>query len=391
MSRRSATVLGPSTGSDQPPPLGWEMPLIHRIFRHSFAELSRLVGEVPPEAPDRAGAVADHLAFTLDGLHAHHSTEDELLWPLLHERAPSAAATMTLLEEQHARLAASIDEVRAAAEAWAREPAAPASTELASSIRALLADLVAHLDEEETEILPLIAQHITPEEWEVFGQRAFEKFEPRQRPTAMGQLLEVASPDEGARMLATLPLPVRVMWRIAGRPQYRRMMVRVRGKTPKLMHATMRATKPLGVRLYERSDGRRGGTAKGLPVLLLSVAGRRTGAPRTTPVAYLDHDGSYIVAGSGGGMAQEPQWFRNLRHAERAMIRTGLDSDDVTVRIPDRPERDHLWNHVVLIKAPFFAKYQRKSSRLIPLAVLTPVSGRTDPSVSCTEARPPSP
>lgn len=358
---------------DDPLPVGWEMPLIHRIFRHGFAELSRLVGDVPPEATGRARAVADHLAFTLDGLHAHHSTEDELLWPLLHMRAPAAAATMARLEGQHAALAAGMDEVRRAAEAWARQPSAPASVKVGASVRALLADVVAHLDEEEREILPLIAQHITADEWESFGQRAFEKFRPWQRPIAMGQLLEVASPHESARMFATLPVPVRVMWRLAGRRLYRRTMDRVRGKTPRLMQAAMRAAKPLGVRLYERSDGRRGGTAKSLPVLLLTVTGRRTGTPRTTPVAYLHHDGNYLIAGSGGGMAQEPQWFRNLRHADWAAIRTGADTHEVTVRIPDRSERDHLWNDVVLVKAPFFAKYQRKSARLIPLAVLTQI------------------
>ena len=53
-----------STPSDQPPTVGWEMPLIHRIFRHSLDELGRLVSEVPPEATTRARAVADHLAFT---------------------------------------------------------------------------------------------------------------------------------------------------------------------------------------------------------------------------------------------------------------------------------------------------------------------------------------
>lgn len=366
-----------STPSAQPAAVGWEMPLIHRIFRHSLAELSRLVSEVPPEATARARAVADHLAFTLDGLHVHHSSEDELLWPLLHGQAPTATATLARLEEQHATLAARIDQVRGLADAWARQPAAPASVELATLLRELLIDVVAHLDEEESEVVPLIELHITGRQWEAFGQRAFQKFEPRQRPLAMGQLLEAAAPDEGARMLATLPIPVRVMWQLAGRPRYRRTMGRVRGKTPTLMQAAMRATTPLGVGLYARSDGRHGGTAKGLPVLLLTVAGRRSGAPHTTPVAYIHHGGSYLVAGSGGGMAQEPQWFRNLRYAERATVRIGANTHEVTVAIPDRAERDDLWNGVVLVKAPFFAKYQCKSSRLIPLALLTRIG---DPS-----------
>lgn len=175
-------------------------------------------------------------------------------------------------------------------------------------------------------------------------------------------------------MFATLPAPVRIMWALAGRRMYRRYVERFRGRPRRLIRAAMRTTLPVAVRLYERSDGRRNGTAKGLPVLLLTVAGRRTGTPRTTPVAYVEQDGSYVVAGSAGGMDLEPQWFRNLRRADRATVRIGAEMLDVTVHIPGRTDRDRMWQDVVLATAPFFADYERKSSRLIPLALLTPTT-----------------
>ena len=56
---------------------GREMPIIHRIFRRQFAEVRTLVQEVPAADAARVGAVADHLGFLLDGLHMHHTTEDD--------------------------------------------------------------------------------------------------------------------------------------------------------------------------------------------------------------------------------------------------------------------------------------------------------------------------
>ena len=61
--------------------------MIHRILRRGFDEAKRLVENKPPRAPERLGAIGGYIGFTLDGLHNHHSSEDELLWPALLERA----------------------------------------------------------------------------------------------------------------------------------------------------------------------------------------------------------------------------------------------------------------------------------------------------------------
>ncbi|MEV4145583.1 nitroreductase family deazaflavin-dependent oxidoreductase [Amycolatopsis sp. NPDC049691] len=135
------------------------------------------------------------------------------------------------------------------------------------------------------------------------------------------------------------------------------------------MTAVPRLANKLAVALYRRGLGR---TAKRRPVLLLTVAGRRTGSPHTVPVAYFDHDGGYLVAASAGGAKREPQWFRNIRAADDAQVRVGDRARDVDVRIPDAAERDRLWRDVVLRRAPFFADYERKSGRTIPLCLLTP-------------------
>jgi deazaflavin-dependent oxidoreductase (nitroreductase family) len=123
--------------------------------------------------------------------------------------------------------------------------------------------------------------------------------------------------------------------------------------------------------VYRRTKGRIGGSAKGLPVLLLTVPGRRTGKPHTVPVAFFEQGEGYLVAASAGGGKANPQWIQNLAEAGKAQITVYEDQYDVDARIADRVERDELWRGVVVARAPFFANYEEKSGRTIPLALLT--------------------
>jgi deazaflavin-dependent oxidoreductase (nitroreductase family) len=133
----------------------------------------------------------------------------------------------------------------------------------------------------------------------------------------------------------------------------------------------MRAAGALNIRIYRASGGRLLGKVRGVPVLLLTVAGRRTGVAHTTPVSYFEDGGRFVVTGSAGGAASEPQWFRNLRRADHAVIEVGSRRVDVAVAIAGPQEREVFWAQL-LARAPFFAKYQAKVEREIPMAVLTP-------------------
>jgi deazaflavin-dependent oxidoreductase (nitroreductase family) len=106
-----------------------------------------------------------------------------------------------------------------------------------------------------------------------------------------------------------------------------------------------------------------------MPILLLTVAGRKTGSPRTAPAGYLRDQGRWIMAGSAGGMRDEPQWFRNLRSADRAHIEIGGVTRDVTVTVTEGQQREVGWQQI-LVAYPFFAGYQNKAARQIPVAVL---------------------
>jgi deazaflavin-dependent oxidoreductase (nitroreductase family) len=139
-----------------------------------------------------------------------------------------------------------------------------------------------------------------------------------------------------------------------------------------ILKQTLHAANATAVGLYRRSNGRIGGKVRGTDVLLLTVVGRKSGQPHTVAVSFFEHDGEFVIVGSGGGSKQEPQWVRNLAVAGQASIQIRDRVQEVSGRIAESAERDRLWNEVVLASFPFFAKYQEKAGRTIPVAVLTP-------------------
>jgi deazaflavin-dependent oxidoreductase (nitroreductase family) len=128
----------------------------------------------------------------------------------------------------------------------------------------------------------------------------------------------------------------------------------------------------IGVWLYRRSHGRITGPGNGTTIGLLTVPGRNTGIPRTVALGFFPNGTSYLVAGSGSGSKQDPQWFRNLKAAAQAQIQIGATRMDADVRVAENTERDTLWHDVILAQAPGRRRYERKAARVIPVAVLTP-------------------
>ena len=203
------------------------MALIHRLIRRGFEQARQFM--VTPGATARAGAVAEYVGFHLDALEAHHSSEDELLWPVLHERASLSDALIRRMEEQHAGLHDAIATTRHELNSWVDRPTETGSESLAMALNTLVDRLAEHLAEEERDIVPLIATHITQEEWDHLGKVAFGKFTPKQRFTAMGEMLAAANPTEAARMLAGLPAPIKLAWSLVGRRRYSQSIAKARG------------------------------------------------------------------------------------------------------------------------------------------------------------------
>jgi deazaflavin-dependent oxidoreductase (nitroreductase family) len=101
------------------------------------------------------------------------------------------------------------------------------------------------------------------------------------------------------------------------------------------------------------------------------VPGRTSGTLHTVPVAYFDHNGDYIIVGTGmGGAKQTPQWFLNLKAAGKSRIRIREQEYDVNAHLASDAERDELWPRIAA-RAPHFAKWQERTGRTLPIVVLT--------------------
>ena len=136
-----------------------------------------------------------------------------------------------------------------------------------------------------------------------------------------------------------------------------------------LMSKLSRAATGLHAALYRRIDSPRVRRIAGLPILLLTVRGRRSGKEIMTPVCYIEIDGGYAVAGSANGADGDPQWFRNLRAATEASVEVGAATHRVRVRVLPAAERDAIWARF-LSEGTTFAGYEAKTERTIPVAEL---------------------
>ena len=125
------------------------------------------------------------------------------------------------------------------------------------------------------------------------------------------------------------------------------------------------------VEAYEGSGGTRGTTLRetGLPVVIVTNRGAKTGAVRKTPLMRVEHDGSYLAVGSKGGAPQNPVWVYNVRANPDVELQDGPDRWAMTARELTGAERELWWERAVAA-FPSYADYQRRTSRIIPIFLL---------------------
>ena len=125
------------------------------------------------------------------------------------------------------------------------------------------------------------------------------------------------------------------------------------------------------VELYEGSGGTQGTTLKdsGLPVVIVTHRGRKTGAVRKTPLMRAVDDGNYILVASMGGAPKNPVWFYNLKADPNVEIRDATNVFDMRVReVSDSNEKQRLWDIAVEAYPPY-QEYQEKTDRVIPVFI----------------------
>ncbi|TQJ57370.1 nitroreductase family deazaflavin-dependent oxidoreductase [Streptomyces sp. NBC_00080] len=130
------------------------------------------------------------------------------------------------------------------------------------------------------------------------------------------------------------------------------------------------------VEQYERSGGTEGTTLRdtGLPVILLTTRGAKSGKLRKTPLMRVEHDGRYALVASQGGAPKHPVWYHNLKADTQVELQDGPLKQDMTAREVTGTEKAEWWERAVAA-FPAYADYQKKTEREIPVFVVEPAAG----------------
>ena len=125
------------------------------------------------------------------------------------------------------------------------------------------------------------------------------------------------------------------------------------------------------IEAYERSGGREANTLRdtGLPIIVVTMRGHRTGNVRKIALMRVEHDGEYALVGSKGGSPTDPEWVHNFRaHPDEVLIQDGPEPFEAEVRQVSGEERATWWERAVAA-FPTYERYQEKTDREIPVFV----------------------
>ena len=120
---------------------------------------------------------------------------------------------------------------------------------------------------------------------------------------------------------------------------------------------------------FRNNKGKVAGPFQGMPMVILTTKGRRTGNPHETPLVPLEDDGKLFVFGSMGGAPKHPAWFLNLRDNPRVTVEHGTDKFEAEAKIISGEEHDRIYAKQAQ-RVPQFAEYQTKTTRQIPVVEL---------------------
>lgn len=197
-----------------------DMYAVHDVLRHEFAKLPITVKAVEYGNADRAAIVGGHVMLMTSILHAHHESEDLLLWPLLAERSPEAVGLLGAMESQHEEMAALVATAQSQTTSWMANPGDQERASLHTTLIALERSLLHHLATEEQEVMPIVARDLSQEEYAKLGEHSRAALAPEELPIALGLILDDTSADRGAAILASMSEEARAGFDEFGRPAY---------------------------------------------------------------------------------------------------------------------------------------------------------------------------
>lgn len=206
-----------------------EMIVAHRVYRQELSMLPSLVASVGDHDRRRARLLHRHYRMITDSLERHHEYEDEHLWPLVQQRAPTDSELAERMESQHGRIAELLAALPDRWDRWQADPVASTRESLVATLSELAAALAEHLHDEETHILPVLQTILTESEWDAFGEHAAKTTPKWELIRTGGIVLETIQPTELEDMRAQLPAAVWLVEHV-GALISRRYLAKVRGE-----------------------------------------------------------------------------------------------------------------------------------------------------------------
>ena len=201
----------------------------HRILREALDAAPVLVGSVAADDNDRADLVGSYYANVLNLLHAHHEAEDLTIFPLLVGRLPEHVDVITRVNAEHDAVLGALEPAEQIVAAWREQPSGAARDAAVEALASLRTILVAHLDHEEAEVVPLIALCINVAEWGEISAVAFQRFSGDKPWLVIGLVQEQMLATENATMEANMPPPVHDFWVGSGRAMFQDFVAELRG------------------------------------------------------------------------------------------------------------------------------------------------------------------
>ena len=126
--------------------------------------------------------------------------------------------------------------------------------------------------------------------------------------------------------------------------------------------------------LFEATDGAQGAELRGMPVIVLTSVGAKTGMLRKTALMRVEHEGEYAVVASLGGAPKHPVWYFNLVKNPHVELQDGAEKTDYAAREVTGAEKEMWWERAVAAYPPY-ADYQEATDRQIPVFVLSREDG----------------
>jgi hemerythrin-like domain-containing protein len=188
-----------------------DMFAVHGVFRDTLGAAGDLVNGAAPDDAARVAQVANYYENILFFLKAHHEGEEVLVFPLLRERCTGNDALFDRLLEEHEEAVKLLGNAQIALAAWPGG-AAQKQADTAAALEALRAQLMVHLDREESEGLPLCAKNLTAEEWGKLPGHALAGYQGDKVWLILGLIRQRMNDGQRAAMLEHMPPPAVEMW-----------------------------------------------------------------------------------------------------------------------------------------------------------------------------------